>query len=240
MDKCIGDFFKILKEMNLYDNSLIIITADHGEEFQEHGYMLHENPYYFEEQVHVPLILKMPKKSSALKTFNRRIKGLVEVIDIMPSILDYLNIPYIKLQGKSFQNLLNSDANGKDYVFGFGYKQLSTRPEKIATTKQKKWLMVRSKRWKLISDDGLKEERFKLFDLENDPEERENLAIKRPDIKNRLLKKIKEKIEESKKLRTELLGSAFSLFNKSQKDTPRKALFTEEETEQLKALGYVE
>jgi arylsulfatase A-like enzyme len=227
MDKCIGELFKILQEMNVFDNSLIIITADHGEGFQEeHGYMLHGYPYYYEEQMHVPLIVKPPKENSDLKTGGKRIESLVEIIDIMPSILDYLhiNISNIKLQGKSFLRLLNYDANKRNYIFGFGSDALGRGP--------KDNLMVRSKRWKLISDGGLKEERFKLFDLENDTKEQKNLVKKRLDIKTELVGKLIEKIEESKKLRMEI-------FRKHQ-DNSCEELFSEVKKEELEALGYIE
>ena len=235
MDQCIGDLFKTFQEMNVFDNSLIILTADHGEGFQEHGWMLHGNPYYYEEQMHVPLIVKLPKENSYSKTGGKRIESLVEIIDIMPSIFDYLhiNISDFKLQGKSFLNMLNYNAGEKNYIFGFGSDKLGDGP--------KDNLMVRSERWKLISDGGLKEARFKLFDLGSDPKEQKNLANKRLDIKNELAGRLIEEIEESKNLRTRTLyENILPIFRKSQKDNPCEELFSGLAKERLEALGYIE
>ena len=153
----------------------------------------------------------------------------------MPSIFDYLhiNISNFKLQGKSFLNMLNYDASGKNYIFGFGSDALGGGP--------KDNLMVRSKRWKLISDGGLKEERFKLFDLESDPKEQKNLVNKRLDIKNKLAGRLIEEIKESKKLRTETLyENILPIFRKSQKDNSCEELFSGIAKERLEALGYIE
>jgi len=187
MDKCIGDLFTMLHNMDLFDNSLIIITADHGEEFQEHGYMLHGNTYYYEEIVHVPLIAKFPKANSKGEKI---INDLVESIDIMPTIIDLLSIKKPLMQGKSLIGLIDGNEEGKEYVFGFGCVGR---------------LFIRSGRWKMLNDSGLKEDRFKLFDLHNDPMERVNLIGKGFDVEERLRKKLKEKTkgdpEEKRHLR---------------------------------------
>jgi len=78
MDHCIGELFQSLKAMGLYDDTMIIITADHGEEFQEHGGMLHSNPYYYDVLMHVPLIVKLPESSSERTSVT--IDSLVEII----------------------------------------------------------------------------------------------------------------------------------------------------------------
>ncbi|MBW1853154.1 MAG: sulfatase [Deltaproteobacteria bacterium] len=119
MDKCIGDLFDMLKKMDLFDNSLIIITADHGEEFQEHGYMLHSNPYYYEEIMHVPLVVKLPQAGDTFKSSKKGkvINSLVESIDIMPTILDLLGIKGPKMQGKGLIGLIKGDEKGKEYIF---------------------------------------------------------------------------------------------------------------------------
>ncbi len=61
----ISVFLKNLKQMGLLDDSLVIITSDHGEEFQEHGQVLHEQAY--EELIHVPLIIRMPNAENSIK-----------------------------------------------------------------------------------------------------------------------------------------------------------------------------
>jgi arylsulfatase A-like enzyme len=183
MDSCIGNLFESFQDMNIYDSSLIIITADHGEEFQEHGYMLHDNPYYHEELIHVPLFVKLPPKVSSFA--GKRISSLIELIDIMPSVMEYVNIKPFNLQGTSFIPLITGKAKGKEYVYGLS---------------SGKSLYIRSKKWKLMSDNELKESRLQLFDLEHDPQEHNNVVRERPDIKKMLVKKFQEQFEASRAL----------------------------------------
>ena len=225
MDKCIGDLFEMLKSMDLFDNSFIVITADHGEEFQEHGYMLHSNPYYYEEIMHVPLLVKLPKAGDTFKSSKKGkvINSLVESIDIMPTILDLLGIKGPKMQGKGLIGLIAGDEKGKEYVFGFGTDG---------------GVFIRSGRWKMINDSGLQEGRFKLFDLNSDPLERVNLISKGLAIEKILKEKLKEKMELSLKLREELL-SGRGMSQDVESDHKGVSL-TEEEKEKLRALGYLQ
>lgn len=218
MDKCLGDLFDMLKEMDRFDNSLIIITADHGEEFQEHGYLLHENPYYFEEIVRVPLIVKLPKGDMEAVCRGKAVDGLVESIDIMPTILDFLDMEGARMEGKSLIGMMSGRESGKEYVFGFG----STGS-----------LFVRSERWKLLNDRGLAEGRFKLFDLHDDPGEQNNRAGSGLSIEEELKKRLQERIHLSQRLRNELVPPTG--------DAREKTLsLTEEEKEKLRALGYLQ
>jgi hypothetical protein len=223
-DKCVGDVIALLKQEKRFDNTLIVITADHGEEFQEHGYLLHDNPYYYEEIVRVPLILKLPdnKKNLARSYRGKTVDDLVESIDIMPTILDIIDSDGPRMQGMSLLQVIDGDSNGKECVFAFGSNGN---------------LMVRTERWKLVNDRGFQEDRFKLFDLHNDPMEQVNLSGKGLASEAQLKEKLKEKMELSLALKKEITGKAF-LSQDSGKDDGTVSL-TREEKERLKALGYV-
>lgn len=150
-DTCLNEFFDKLKEESIYDKTIIIITSDHGEEFMEHGGIDHSQLY--DEVVHVPLILKIPKSKGI------KIGKLVESIDIMPTILSLLEIPLpFYVQGK---NLLNNDF--KDPVYAeFADKKL-----------------LRSERWSFIMhDNGM----IELYDLIKDPKQTRNLAQEKTEI----------------------------------------------------------
>jgi len=82
-----GKFLQLLKDRKLYDNSIVILVADHGEQFQEHGELFHGSSIYNEE-IHVPLIFKFPNKEFK----NMKIEKMVSQIDILPTILHYLGI----------------------------------------------------------------------------------------------------------------------------------------------------
>lgn len=81
-DEHFGKLIDDLKRRGLYDDMLIVVTADHGEEFQEHGGFWHGTTLY-DEQVRVPLFLKLPGS----EMHGRVISHWVQSIDLMPSVL---------------------------------------------------------------------------------------------------------------------------------------------------------
>ena len=83
LDRELGDFLASLKAADLYDDTLIVYTSDHGEEFYEHGGWWHGTTLY-EEQVHVPLIVKYPKQRYA----GTRIPFTVRHIDLAPTLAE--------------------------------------------------------------------------------------------------------------------------------------------------------
>ncbi|MCB9681729.1 MAG: sulfatase [Alphaproteobacteria bacterium] len=87
MDRKLADFFDWLKAQGLYDNLMIVMTADHGEEFAEHGGFWHGTTLY-DEQIHVPLIVKMPGNLFA----GTRVDWQSRNIDIAPTIAAALGL----------------------------------------------------------------------------------------------------------------------------------------------------
>ncbi|MDX2169345.1 MAG: sulfatase [Deltaproteobacteria bacterium] len=87
-DKYLGDLLQRLQDDGLYDNTVIALTADHGEEFHEHGGWWHGTSLY-EEQLHVPLIIKRPKESAPGTTRT----DLVRSLDIAPTLVAAAGIP---------------------------------------------------------------------------------------------------------------------------------------------------
>ena len=81
-DHHFGQLIAALKERGLYDDMTIVITSDHGEEFMDHGGYWHGTTLY-DEQVHVPLLVKLPGGQRA----GQRIAHWVESVDIMPTLL---------------------------------------------------------------------------------------------------------------------------------------------------------
>ncbi|MBU1912759.1 MAG: sulfatase, partial [Candidatus Omnitrophica bacterium] len=85
-----------LKELNIFEDTIIIFTSDHGEAFNEHGNFLHRDIFW--ETLHVPLIIVYPK----IIPKNIKIGQLVRLIDIMPTIFDLLGLKkHIFMQGES-------------------------------------------------------------------------------------------------------------------------------------------
>ncbi len=86
-DAELGRFFDRLAAEGRYDDALIVVTSDHGEEFQEHGGWWHGVTLY-EEQVHVPLLVKLPRRTRG----GVRVPWQVRSIDIAPTIADLVGV----------------------------------------------------------------------------------------------------------------------------------------------------
>lgn len=92
-----------LKEEGIYDNSVIILLSDHGEEFNEHGGTRHGRLWV--EHLHVPLIIKLPNNKHA----GTIIEAPVRLMDLMPTIFEYLGVPISHpIQGVSFLSLITN------------------------------------------------------------------------------------------------------------------------------------
>lgn len=87
-DTQFGRFIDELKRRDVYDDALIFFVADHGEEFQDHGGWLHGRSV-FDELVHVPMIVKFPAGRGAAA----RVKQMVALSDVLPTILESVGLP---------------------------------------------------------------------------------------------------------------------------------------------------
>ena len=59
-DTVVGSFLQLLKDLRLYDDALIILTADHGESLGEQGYFFEHGEYLYDSTLHIPLIIRFP------------------------------------------------------------------------------------------------------------------------------------------------------------------------------------
>ena len=96
-DAAIADLLNRLRTLGLYDNTLIIITADHGDTFGEHDLMDHFLGFVYQELIHVPLIIKYPGQRDATQS-----DELVSQVDFLPTILEVVGAkPPVLPQGRS-------------------------------------------------------------------------------------------------------------------------------------------
>jgi len=151
-DHEIGLLLQGLKERHLYDDALIIVTADHGEEFRDHGRFLHEQIY--DELVHVPLLIKLPHGRAG-----RTVESEVQTIDLAPTILEIAGVSAPQSwQGRSLLPLLDGS---------------SEAPRPAYATSTVIGRAVRTRQWKLIQNTQGKN--AELYDLTPDPGEHRNL-----------------------------------------------------------------
>ncbi|KXT59925.1 Choline-sulfatase BUT NOT [Streptococcus oralis] len=105
-----------MKELNLYDDTLIIVTSDHGYFLGERDLFGKNYMHNFNELAAIPLFVRDPKH----RKIGERIDTISQNIDIMPTLLDYFDIDTPEeVQGKSWLPLIKGDKNDKDYaVYG--------------------------------------------------------------------------------------------------------------------------
>jgi membrane-anchored protein YejM (alkaline phosphatase superfamily) len=114
-DMLFGKMIAKLKEKKMYDNSLIIFTSDHGQEFFEQGNFGH-NTSFSKGQVHIPFVIKLPK-SLQHKGLGKSINSyLTSHQDVVPSLLSLLGV---KNEPKKYSNGKNFFSNTfkRDYIF---------------------------------------------------------------------------------------------------------------------------
>lgn len=167
LDAIIGDLFEGLQARDQYDEALIILTSDHGEEFFEHGGWWHCQTLY-EELIHVPLAIKFPHSAGIPPEGIQRSVGL---IDVMPTLLDFMGIqhPY-PFQGRS---LLSSaeEEKGERPVF-------SERPPFLFAVRKGPWKLI-----KIRDKEGDKEQYvFELYHVDKDPQEENNVQNAYPEV----------------------------------------------------------
>jgi Sulfatase/Domain of unknown function (DUF5666) len=105
VDRHIGGVIRTLESAGMLEDTLIIFSADHGEELGEHGGMLSHGRTLYRELLHVPLIVRLPGEAFA----GERIDQPVQLIDFMPTIFDYLQCPPIDVPGRSLLTLIRGE-----------------------------------------------------------------------------------------------------------------------------------
>ena len=162
LDKYLGELFEGLKRLKLYDNSLIVLTADHGEEFCDHGGFWHGQTLY-DEVLHVPLIIKLPGSQHA----GERSADLARHIDLVPTMLHFAGLE--KSPALPGQSLFDAQGNLTNAGIRFSYAHNDLETNTLHA--------VRSLDMKLIeSKEGPKYYRglpaAELYDMKTNPDER--------------------------------------------------------------------
>ena len=209
-DDSLGRLLDGLRLRGAYDDALIIFVADHGEEFLEHGEFIHNQVY--EENIRVPLLIKFPGNLRA----GERVAAPVELLDILPTLLDYLELPTPRhLRGRSLIPLVEGEKPEPRLILARQKGPVEARVYSLAEG-----------RWKLVYD--LNRDTAELYDLVADPKEKNNLASSRPAEVNRLRRLLLGRIEENLRLKRTLSVDAGSVeFDRARLD-------------ELRALGYLQ
>jgi len=159
-DRQIGKVLDRLRDLNLYDDTLIVFTSDHGEEFREHGSFRHGYTLY-DELINVPLIIKAPDSRG------ESVDDTVALLDVYPTILDLAGISVEhELQGNSLADSSTREERARTVFSETSRKNLLLR---AAVTREHKLILD------LHSAD------FEFYALSADPGEQHDLADQNPD-----------------------------------------------------------
>lgn len=170
VDDHLGRLWQVLEENDLWKDTLVIFTADHGDFLGDHW--LGEKELFYDVIQRVPCIVALPGQAVA----GRRESRLIEAIDIVPTVLEALGLEpeRHRVEGHSLIPLLEGQTppGWREAVFSeldYGYKGARRRVGR-PPGEARGW-MVRTHRWKYLHWEGLPAQ---LFDLENDPDELED------------------------------------------------------------------
>ena len=153
-DLAFGRILDHLEETRLLDNTVVVFTSDHGEEFMEHGRLQHG--WLTEENIRIPLLIRHPDTIGG-----RRIHSRVTNLDLLPTLMDIAG-----LEG-------SGDLDGRSVLAGSDDDRPLLAVAHTSRTSQA--ASIREGSWKLIVRCGIVSDRF-LYDLELDPGETRNLA----------------------------------------------------------------
>jgi arylsulfatase A-like enzyme/Flp pilus assembly protein TadD len=113
-DSALGNFLDFLKEKGLYQRAIIVVVGDHGEGLGDHNELTH-GIFLYDSTTHVPLIIKLPAGAAAGKTIDSQVR----TTDILPTVLQILNIPIPpSLDGTSLQPLFTGSESKERVVLG--------------------------------------------------------------------------------------------------------------------------
>lgn len=150
LDRQLGDLLGFLERTGRFDDSIIVITADHGELLFEHDTVLHG--HLWDESLHIPLLVHLPGQAHGAVR-----DDLVSLVDVAPTLLDLLALAPMELsQGTSFAGALRGEAPAERPVVELSANTLV--------------FGVRDTRWKLFGQNE-----YHLYDLAADPREATNL-----------------------------------------------------------------
>ncbi len=165
-DHSLGKLLDFIKKEDLYDKTLIVFSADGGEEFGEHGGGSHDHKVY-NELLHIPIIVKLPGGQG------KEIDYPATTMDIVPTVLSALKIDHkLRLDGVDLLENSNQNKEAKRILFARAYNHRS----------------ITEDNWKLIYNIGYN--LYELYNLLEDPLEQTNLIDKKKGIAGKLKRKL--------------------------------------------------
>jgi arylsulfatase A-like enzyme len=211
-DQQIDALLQDIGRRGLLERAVVAYTADHGEEFKEHGAWGHADTLY-EELLHVPFALRVPGVPP------RRLPEKVCLVDLAPTVLDLFGLPVpASFQGRSLAPLIRGGKLPEQLTYA-ETSQTHDRNQKVAVREGRLKYVMNVPRGREAEPRILREE---LFDLDNDPAERASLAA------------------EGDRERLRRYALAYLARARAQATEPVAVSLSPTVLERLRALGYVQ
>jgi arylsulfatase A-like enzyme len=158
VDHCLGRLFQALEGLGYFEDSVIVLLADHGHPLADHGKFLKGGDRMYNELLKVPFMIRLPGGEGA-----RRTKAIVQFHDVLPTLLDLLGMAnnISTMQGRSFLPVLRGESDEHREVIITGYHEAPDR-------------CVRNQTWSYVQRPG--GEPDELYNLVEDPREHVNLV----------------------------------------------------------------
>jgi arylsulfatase A-like enzyme len=227
-DHAIGQIIAKLKAKNLLENTVVVVTADHGENlldhwdfhtYFDHGYLT------FEPDTHVPLIIAGPNFFPS----GKRVQTITSEIDLFPTLVDLLNLnPAPSVDGRSFLTRIFSNSKVAERTI---YAEATLPFTSWRNVRELVWVndlnsaSVRADRYKYVKDTRQKFEG--MYEIEKDPTEQKNLLTELLRRDPALVERMRHSLQDWRS--KALVGNVDTSFDLS-----------EEDREKLKSLGYVQ
>lgn len=223
-DSLVGPLIAKLKSLGIYDEAMVVLTSDHGEEFFEHGSWEHGHALY-DESLKVPLIIKFPNSEYR----GKRLDPFVRLIDVMPTILDAYGIEArnFDFDGRSLLPVVKGrdDKDRPALAYLAGGVLSSPVPEKLAITDGRtKVVLNRPYSAEAASSFVFPPPPYsevEVYDLPADPRERANVVAKKAPLAGKLVALLQE------------------MQDQGVKRSGGKAEIDAETKKKLRALGYI-
>jgi choline-sulfatase len=180
-DHCIGQVVDKLRELGLYDSTMIIITSDHGEMLGQHGEGFH-GYFIYQPAIRVPLIFKLPRSSK-----HKRITSTVGLVDIVPTVCSVLGID------------LSTPVQGQDLSPCFDSDWLPPSDRHLFCQSLEPTKYNANSLWGIVTDryKYIKTTRSELYDLVEDPYELNNIAVEQADRSQTMEERLRQILQET-------------------------------------------
>jgi arylsulfatase A-like enzyme/predicted Zn-dependent protease len=205
VDSVIGEIYDEMMRRGLIENTVVVVTGDHGEMFGEHQEEGH-GYFVYRPAVRIPLMILAPARWQGVSD------DVVELVDVMPTILDLLDVPIPgQAQGRSVASALRGEtlpgraAYSESFASALHFGTLPLRS-------------LQNAEYQYIDSP-----QPELYDLRNDPQEANNIWSSKPQVASRMKLELQKAVKETE--------------HNSGETNPRE--LSSEEREQLSALGYI-